>query len=89
MDRNGTVGFIALLGAAIALRIAVVSQCKIDDIGFAGATDTPKRNSIGGTLNSKSEGKKKWTKPELKRIGDIGQVAGVQAPSAQGNGQKS
>ncbi len=33
--------------------------------------------------------KKKWTRPELKRLGEIKDVAGSQTPISQGNGAKS
>lgn len=37
-----------------------------------------------GTAN-----KKPWTKPELKRLGEIKQVAGAQTPNSQAGNAKS
>lgn len=38
---------------------------------------------------TKKAGRKAWTKPELKHIGEIKHVAGAQTPNAQASGAKS
>jgi len=45
--------------------------------------------SRGWTVAKQAVRKKPWVKPELRRIGDIKQVAGKQTPSAQASASKS
>lgn len=44
---------------------------------------------MGQTVTKATANKKPWTKPELKRLGAIEQVAGAQTPNSQANNAKS
>jgi len=40
-------------------------------------------------MTKEAPAKKKWIKPELRRIGEIGNVAGAQTPNSQASTVKS
>lgn len=75
-------------GRPVIHRIAIAGQSKINNIE-AVIKCVPNANNGGGTVTKEAANKKPWVKPELKRIGEINQVAGAQTPNSQAGNTKS